>query len=236
MKMSETSVAAASNSSDSSAALGRLRGSAYSDDSGSAASSGSGSGSAQVPAPARAPSPRRRRARARSMVGCGFEQAALGGVGDAAGRIAFAQRDERVEHVRAAAAAHVTLSGAQIHGRDDQCQRAFGTDGEQGCLLPARRTAGERRPAVARRKRRDIKPRRVRACHLVGLRARAGPRARSGRRARVSAAKRGASSHSGPHRMLASRMSAPARQRRVRRRPRAPARRRRWRPRCRASR
>ena len=63
--------------------------------------------------------------------GRGFEQAASGGIGGAAAGFAFAQRDQRVEHIRAAAAAHVSLSGAQVHGRDDQRQRAFRADGEQ---------------------------------------------------------------------------------------------------------
>ena len=213
MKISDTSVADASNSSDSSSGT-------------SSAGSGSGSGSsalalalapALVPAQVPAPSPRRSPARVPPRFGCGFEQATIGGVGRAAAGLTFAQRDQRVEDVRAAAAAHVTLAGAQIHGRYDQRQRAFRTDGEQAnCFRLVAAAAGERRPAVAGAQK---------ARYQTTVHARVSPRqpARSSRPAstifppgRVSAAKRGASSHSGPHRMLASRMSAPAGRARVR--------------------
>jgi hypothetical protein len=61
----------------------------------------------------------------------GFEQATSGGVRGAATRLAFTQCNQRIEDIRAAAAANVSLSRAQIHGRNDQGQRAFRADGEQ---------------------------------------------------------------------------------------------------------
>ena len=55
------------------------------------------------------------------------------------------QADERVEHARASTAAHVSLAGAQIGSRDDECQRALGTDREHARMIAqgdARRTKG----------------------------------------------------------------------------------------------
>ena len=59
----------------------------------------------------------------------------LRGVAGVAAGLTFAQRDQRIEDIRAAAAAHVSLPGAQIHGRNDQGQRAFRADGEQVRIL-----------------------------------------------------------------------------------------------------
>src|SRR6187455_1012997 len=152
------------------------------------------------------------RSRLDGWSGFGFEQTALGGIYCAAAGFAFAQCDQRVEHIRAAPAAHVSLSGAQVHGRHDQCQRAFGADSEQADS-PRGRCYARRLPVSAVQPSRDANG----AISNHGACARVTSSACALNRpastilppGRVSAAKRGARSQSGPHRMLASRMSAP---------------------------
>ncbi len=110
-----------------------------------------------------------------------LENAARGAVRGSALRISFTQRNQRVEHVGATSAAHVSLPGAQIHGRDDQGQRAFWADGEQAVTpCDCRRAPSSRRASQKSRYqttvRARVSPRRPAP--------RAAPRARSCRRVR----------------------------------------------------
>src|SRR5437762_12229927 len=85
----------------------------------------------------------------------------------------FGEPRERVEHARAAPAAHVTLRNAQLLARHQQSQGTLRTDRKHG-LEP--RPAGasmaasrEAHPAVALAERSNIKARGISTCHVFDL-------------------------------------------------------------------